>query len=105
MELSIYNIKGEDTGRKITLNDSIYAIEKPNDHAIYLDVKQYLADNRQGTHKTKKEANSPVLLANSDARRVEAALAVATSTPRFSSEVHASSDRNRATIASNSTRK
>jgi large subunit ribosomal protein L4 len=56
MELSIYNIKGEDTGRKITLNDSIYAIEKPNDHAIYLDVKQYLADNRQGTHKTKERS-------------------------------------------------
>ncbi len=53
MELNIYNIKGEDTGRKISLNDSIYALE-PNDHAIYLDVKQYLANQRQGTHKSKE---------------------------------------------------
>ncbi len=52
MELSVLNIKGEDTGRKITLNDSVFGIE-PNDHAIYLDVKQYLANQRQGTHKTK----------------------------------------------------
>ncbi len=52
MELSILNIKGEDTGRKVSLNDTIFGIE-PNDHAIYLDVKQYLANQRQGTHCTK----------------------------------------------------
>jgi len=52
MELSIFNIKGEDTGRKISLNEAVFGIE-PNDHAIYLDVKQYLANQRQGTHKTK----------------------------------------------------
>jgi large subunit ribosomal protein L4 len=52
MELSVYNIKGEDTGRKVSLNDTIFGIE-PNDHAIYLDVKQYLANQRQGTHKAK----------------------------------------------------
>lgn len=52
MELSVYNIKGEDTGRKISLNETIYGLE-PNDHAIYLDVKQYLANQRQGTHKSK----------------------------------------------------
>jgi large subunit ribosomal protein L4 len=52
MELSIVNIKGEDTGRKVSLNDAIFGIE-PNDHAIYLDVKQYLANQRQGTHCTK----------------------------------------------------
>ncbi|HOS46232.1 MAG TPA: 50S ribosomal protein L4 [Paludibacter sp.] len=52
MELSVYNIKGEDTGRKISLNEAVFGIE-PNDHAIYLDVKQYLANQRQGTHKTK----------------------------------------------------
>lgn len=52
MELSVYNIKGEDTGRKVSLNDSVFAIE-PNDHAIYLDVKQHLANKRQGTHKAK----------------------------------------------------
>jgi len=53
MELSVYNIKGEDTGRKVTLSDSIFGIE-PNDHAIYLDVKQYMANKRQGTHKSKE---------------------------------------------------
>jgi len=53
MELSIYNIKGEDTGRKVTLNNAIFGIE-PNDHAIYLDVKQHMANKRQGTHKTKE---------------------------------------------------
>ena len=52
MELSIYNIKGENTGRKVTLSDSVFGIE-PNDHAIYLDVKQYMANKRQGTHKSK----------------------------------------------------
>jgi large subunit ribosomal protein L4 len=52
MELSIVNIKGEDTGRKVSLNDAVFGIE-PNDHAIYLDVKQYLANQRQGTHSSK----------------------------------------------------
>ena len=53
MELSIYNIEGKDTGRKVQLSDTIFGIE-PNDHAIYLDVKQYLANQRQGTHKSKE---------------------------------------------------
>ena len=52
MELSVYNIKGEDTGRKVVLDDAIYGIE-PNDHAIYLAVKQYMANRRQGTAKSK----------------------------------------------------
>lgn len=52
MELSILDIQGKDTGKKVSLNDAIFGIE-PNDHAIYLDVKQYLANQRQGTHKTK----------------------------------------------------
>ena len=55
MELSIYNIKGENTGRKVTLSDSVFGIE-PNDHAIYLDVKQYMANKRQGTHKSKERS-------------------------------------------------
>ena len=55
MELSVYNIKGEDTGKKVSLNASIFGIE-PNDHAIYLDVKQYLANQRQGTHKAKQRS-------------------------------------------------
>jgi len=53
MELTIYNIKGEVTGKKVTLDDSIFGIE-PNEHVIWLDVKQYLANQRQGTHKTKE---------------------------------------------------
>ena len=57
MELKVYNINGSETGRTITLNDSIFAIE-PNDHAIYLDVKQYLADQRQGTHKAKERSEN-----------------------------------------------
>ena len=56
MELNVINIKGEDTGRKVELNDQIFGIE-PNDHAIYLDVKQYLANQRQGTHKSKERAD------------------------------------------------
>ncbi|MBN1987407.1 MAG: 50S ribosomal protein L4 [Prolixibacteraceae bacterium] len=55
MELSVLNIEGKETGRKVTLNDQIFGIE-PSDHAIYLDVKQYLANQRQGTHKTKERA-------------------------------------------------
>ncbi len=55
MELKVYNINGSETGRTITLDDSIFAIE-PNDHAIYLDCKQYLADQRQGTHKSKERS-------------------------------------------------
>ena len=55
MEISVLNIKGEDTGRKVVLNDNIYAIE-PNDHAIYLDVKLYLANQRQGTAKSKERS-------------------------------------------------
>ena len=55
MEVSVLNIKGEDTGRKVLLNDSIFNIE-PNDHVIYLDVKQYLANQRQGTAKSKERS-------------------------------------------------
>ena len=55
MEVSVLNIKGEDTGRKVTLNESIFGIE-PNDHAIYLDVKQFMANNRQGTAKSKERS-------------------------------------------------
>jgi large subunit ribosomal protein L4 len=53
MELTILNIDGKETGRKVNLNDSIFGI-KPNDHAIYLDTKQFLANQRQGTHKSKQ---------------------------------------------------
>ena len=53
MELAVLNISGKETGRKVNLNDSIFCID-PNDHAIYLDTKQYLANQRQGTHKSKE---------------------------------------------------
>jgi len=53
MELSVYSISGKETGQKVQLSDEIFGIE-PNDHAIYLDVKQYLANQRQGTHKSKE---------------------------------------------------
>ena len=55
MEVNVLNIKGEDTGRKVTLNESIFGIE-PNDHAIYLDVKHYMAAQRQGTAKSKERS-------------------------------------------------
>ncbi|NHE57715.1 50S ribosomal protein L4 [Cyclobacterium plantarum] len=55
MELAILKQTGEDTGRKVSLSEDIFAVE-PNDHAIYLDVKQYLANRRQGTHKSKERA-------------------------------------------------
>lgn len=55
MEVAIYNKEGQDTGRKAVLNDQVFAVEA-NEHAIYLDVKQYLADQRQGTHKSKERS-------------------------------------------------
>ncbi|MEL6534622.1 MAG: 50S ribosomal protein L4 [Bacteroidota bacterium] len=55
MEISVHKYTGEDTGRKIDLSDAVFGVE-PNDHAIYLDVKQYLANQRQGTHKAKEKA-------------------------------------------------
>jgi large subunit ribosomal protein L4 len=53
MELSVIDIKGKKTSKKVKLNDSVFGVE-PNDHAIYLDVKQYLANQRTGTHKAKE---------------------------------------------------
>jgi large subunit ribosomal protein L4 len=53
MEIAVLNIEGKETGRKVNLNDSVFGIE-PNDHAIYLDAKQYMANRRQGTHKSKE---------------------------------------------------
>lgn len=55
MEVSVLNINGQETGRKVALNDAIFGIE-PNDHVIYLDVKQYLANQRQGTAKAKERS-------------------------------------------------
>ena len=69
MEVNVYNIKGEDTGRKVTLNESIFGIE-PNDHAIYLDVKQFMANQRQVLISQKKEVKSVVQLVRSVVRKV-----------------------------------
>lgn len=55
MEIAVLNIKGEDTGKKVTLSEEVFGIE-PNQHVVYLDVKQYLANQRQGTHKSKERA-------------------------------------------------
>jgi len=55
MEVKVLDINGKDTGRKVELSDSVFGIE-PNNHAVYLDVKQYLANQRQGTHKAKERA-------------------------------------------------
>lgn len=55
MEIAVLDIKGKETGRKAKLSDAVFAIE-PNEHAVYLDVKQYLANQRQGTHKAKERA-------------------------------------------------
>ena len=55
MEVSVLNINGQETGRKVTLNEAIFGIE-PNDHVLYLDVKQYLANQRQGTAKSKERS-------------------------------------------------
>lgn len=55
MEVSVLDIKGQETGRKVALNDAVFGIE-PNDHVLYLDVKQYLANQRQGTAKSKERS-------------------------------------------------
>ena len=72
MELSVLNINGQETGKKVTLNDAIFGIE-PNDHVIYLDVKQYLANQRQGTAKSKERSEMSGSPASSVARRAAAA--------------------------------
>jgi len=56
MKVSVLDIQGKDTGRKVELSDTVYSIE-PNNHAVYLDVKQFLANKRQGTHKAKERAD------------------------------------------------
>ncbi len=56
MELAVYNINGQDTGKKVTLNDEVFGLAEPNEHVIYLDVKQYLGNRRQGTHKSKERS-------------------------------------------------
>jgi large subunit ribosomal protein L4 len=56
MEVLVYKISGEETDKKVKLDDSVFGLEQPNEHAIYLDVKQFLMHHRQGTHKAKERA-------------------------------------------------
>jgi len=79
MQAEVLNIKGENSGRTVELPDEIFAIE-PNDHVVYLAVKQYLSAKHQGTHKSKKHAQKyTVQAANCIARKVRAAHARAIS--------------------------
>ena len=82
MELAIYNIKGEDTGRKVQLNDEVFAIEA-NEHAVYLDVKQYLLTNVKVLTKLKKEAKYQVQPVSSTSKKVVAVLALVISIHLF----------------------
>ena len=63
MELAVLNTQGKETGRKVVLSDAVFGVEA-NDHAIYLDVKQYLADQRQGTHKSKQHILNLIIFVN-----------------------------------------
>ena len=100
MELSVLDIKGKDTGRKVSLSDAVFGIE-PNDHAIYLDVKQYLANRRQGTHKAKARSEVSGSTRKLGRQKGGAVPVPATSTHRFAWVVVVCSARCRAITASN----
>jgi len=71
MEINVLNVSGKETGAKVQLPESVFGIE-PNDHAIYLDVKQFLANQRQGTHKSKQRNEIQVQPANYINKKVQA---------------------------------
>ena len=83
MEVSVLDIKGQETGRKVALNEAVFGIE-PNDHVLYLDVKQYLANQRQGTAKSKERSEMSGSTRSSVVRKVAAVLVVVTSTHQYS---------------------
>ncbi len=83
MEVAIYNIKGEDTGRKAQLSDEVFAVDA-NEHAVYLDVKQYLANQASGYSQIQGTQRSFGLPASSTSRRAAAAAVSVTSTRRSS---------------------
>jgi len=83
MELKVYKIDGTESGKSVVLDDAIFAIE-PNDDAIYLDVKQYLANRRQGTHKTKERWKSHTAPRSWVGRKVVAEHAMAVLKPTSS---------------------
>ena len=68
MKVAVLDINGKDTGRKVDLSKDVFAIE-PNNHAVYLDVKQYLANQRQGTHKSKERAEIVEYKKNKETKR------------------------------------
>ena len=83
MDINVLDIKGQETGRKVTLNENIFGIE-PNDHVLYLDVKRYLAAQRQGTAKTKERSEHAVQHANLAVRKVAVEHVVVISTHQYS---------------------
>ena len=70
MKVAVLDINGKDTGRKVDLSKDVYGIE-PNNHAVYLDVKQYLANQRQGTHKAKERADIIGVLERLKSKKVQ----------------------------------
>ena len=100
MELAVLNTQGKETGRKVVLSDAVFGVEA-NDHAIYLDVKQYLADQRQGTHKSKQR--NEVAGSTRKLKRQKGTGGAASSRP-CSREAAASSVPSPAITASSSTR-
>ena len=103
MEVAVYNIKGTATANTVALDDSIFGIE-PNDHAIYLDVKQYMANQRQGTHDTLEKSTIQAVPASFTNRKVPVVHARAVSRARFSEVAPGFSDLIPAITVSNSTK-
>lgn len=99
MELEVLKITGEATGRKVQLNDNVFGIE-PNDHCMYLDTKLIMANQRQGTHKSKERSEMSGSTRKLFRQKAQAAHAVVTSTHRCSEAVHACSVLNRAITVS-----
>ena len=83
MKIAVLKNNGEETGRKVSLSEDIFGIE-PNDHAIYLDVKQFLANQRQGTHKSKEEVKLLVLRKRSRNKKAPVQLVRVVSSRLFS---------------------
>ncbi len=100
MEVSVLNINGQETGRKVTLNESIFGIE-PNDHVLYLDVKQYLANQRQGTAKTKERSELSGSTRKLGRQKGGGGARVVTSIRQYLLVAHAFLDLNHVTTVSN----
>ena len=108
MEVAVYNIKGQDTGRKITLNDEVFArdlSEGNAEHTLYLDIKQYLGNQRQGTHKSKERSEVSYSTRKIGRQKGGGARVAVTSTLRFSIMAAACSVPVPATTARSSTRR